>query len=164
MFNKKMLTSLSKYLSVLFLTGALVVITAGCEKKSEKPGGENNSADTAGTMQSEQTPADTMETEYPDLIGTWTGTFQSHSATLKITGQDGEIFEANLAVQFRDLVNKTLTGTVDPATHKINMKDKVKTRYEATYSAKLSDDMSKITGTAYYIVDKNTVSFSFTKK
>jgi hypothetical protein len=164
MFKKKMLTSLSKYLSVLFLTVALVVLTAGCEKKSEKPGGESNTADTTGTMQTEQTPADTMETEYPDLIGTWTGKFESHAATFKITGQDGGDFTANLTVAYRQPMNKAISGIIDPQTNKITMKDNEKSRNEASYTAELSEDGKKITGVSTLKIDGNKANFTFTKK
>lgn len=164
MFNKRMLTSLSKYLSILFLTGTLVVLTAGCEKKSEKPGGESNTADTASTMQNEQTPADTMETEYPDLVGTWTGKFESHAATFKVTGQDGSDFTANLTVAYREPMNKTISGIIDPATNKITMKDDVKSRNESSYSAELTQDGLKITGVSTLKINGNKANFTFTKK
>ena len=164
MFHKIALTSLSKYLSILFLTGSLVVLTAGCEKKAEKSEGEKPAADTTNMMQSEQTPADTMETEYPDLIGTWTGTFESHTATFKINGQDGGDFTASLTVAYRQPMNKTISGIVDPQTNKITMKDDVKSRNEASYTAELSEDGKKITGVSTLKIDGNKANFTFTKK
>jgi PBP1b-binding outer membrane lipoprotein LpoB len=164
MLNKKMLTSLSKYLSILFLTGVLVVLTTGCEKKTEKPGGENNTVDTTSTTQTEQTPADTMETEYPDLVGTWTGKFESHTATFKVTGQDGGDFSASLTVAYREPMNKTISGIIDPATNTITMKDDVKSRNESSYTAELTEDGKKITGVSTLKINGNKANFTFTKK
>lgn len=160
----KIKTFLSKYLSVLILIGSIVVLSAGCEKKTEKPGGENVSTDTTNMAEPEQPEVDTTKIEYPDLTGTWTGSFESHTATFKITGQDGSDFNATLNVAYRQPMNKSISGVIDPATNKITMKDDVKSRYEATYTGKLSDDMKKITGTAHFIVDGNNESFTFTKK
>jgi len=134
------------------------------KKKAEKAEGAKGTEDTTNMAQPEQAAADTMKTEYPDLVGTWTGTFQSHGATLKITGQDGEDFEGSLTVAYREPMIKSISGSIDPGTHKIAMKDKSKSRLETTYDVKISEDMSKIYGTAYYIVDKKTVNFTFIKK
>ncbi len=46
MFKKDIKTSLSKYLSVLILISSIVVLSAGCEKKAEKPEGESTMKDT----------------------------------------------------------------------------------------------------------------------
>ncbi len=73
MFKKEMKTSLSKYFSVLFLITSLVLISAGCEKKAEKPEGESTMKDTTNMAQ----PENDTTAQYPDLTGTWTGTFES---------------------------------------------------------------------------------------
>ena len=169
MFKKEIITSLGKYLSVLTLICSLIVLSAGCEKKAEKPEGEKTMKDTTNMAQPEQQNADTTvmaenTQKYPDLIGTWSGSFQSHAATLKVTEQQDENFKANLSVAYREPMNKVVNGTIDLATNKITMKDDVKSRYESTYNAKLSEDLKKITGSAFYIVDKKTVKFNFTKK
>ena len=157
----KIQTSLSKYLSVLFLIGSLIVLSAGCEKKAEKPEGDNVSTDTTNMAEPE---VDTTKVEYPDLTGTWTGTFESHTATFKVTGQDGSDFSANLTVAYRQPMNKTISGIIDPETNKITMKDDVKSRTEATYAAELSSDGKTISGTSTLKVRGGTANFTFKKK
>ena len=162
MFKKEIKTSLSKYLSVLILISSIVMLSAGCEKKAEKPEGETMK-DTTNIAQPQQPATDTTK-KYPDLTGTWTGSFQSHGATLKITEQKDENFKASLSVAYREPMNKTISGTYDPETNTLTMKDEAKSRLETSYNPKLSDDMKKISGTAHFIVDNNTVNFTFTKK
>lgn len=164
MFMKKIKTSLSKYIPVMFLIGSLVVLSSGCEKKAEKAEGAKTTEDTTSMGQPEQPATDTMKTEYPDLVGTWTGKFESHTATFKITGQDGEDFSANLTVAYRQPMNKTISGTIDPATNQIVMKDNGKSRNEATYKAELSADGKKITGVSTLKIDGNKANFTFTKQ
>ncbi len=163
MFKKATKTSLSKYLSVLFLVTSLVLISSGCEKKTETPGGENTMTDTTNMAQPDTTAmADTTQ-KYPDITGTWTGTFESHSATLKITDQNAENFTAYLTVQYREPMKKTIDGNFQND-KKMTMKDEVKSRSEATYDATLSDDGKKITGTSTLKLDGNKANFTFTKK
>ena len=159
MFKKEMKTSLSKYFSVLFLITSLVLISAGCEKKAEKPEGESTMKDTTNMAQ----PENDTTAQYPDLTGTWTGTFESHGATLKITEQNNENFKASLTVQYREPMNKTISGTIE-SDNKISMKDEEKSRSEATYSASLSEDGKKITGTSTLKINGNKANFTFTKK
>ena len=165
MFNKEMKTSLSKYFSVLFLITSLVLISAGCEKKAEKPEGESTMKDTTNMAQPETDTTAMADTsmQYPDLMGTWTGTFESHGATLKITEQNNENFKASLTVQYREPMNKTISGTIE-SDNKISMKDVEKSRSEATYSASLSEDGKKITGTSTLKINGNKANFTFTKK
>ena len=106
--------------------------------------------------------ADTTQ-KYPDITGTWTGKFESHNATLKISDQNEDNFTAYLTVQYREPMNKTISGSFQ-ADNKISMKDEVKSRSEATYSATLSDDGKKISGTSTLKLDGNKANFTFTKK
>jgi hypothetical protein len=166
MFNKVTKTSFSKYLYVLILIGSLVVLSAGCEKKAEKPEGESTMKDTTKMAMPETDTTAKVDTAkmFPDLTGTWTGKFQSHAATMKITEQKMENFKASLTVAYREPMNKSIVGTYNPDTKQLTMKDASKSRLETSYIPKLSDDMKKITGTAHFIVDGNTVNFTFTKK
>ncbi len=166
MFNMEIKTSLSKYLSVLILISSLVVISAGCQKNAEKPEGETTKTDTTNMVQpgTDTTAAADTTKKYPDLTGTWTGKFQSHNATLKISDQKDENFKASLSVAYRDPMNKTISGTINPETNKVSMSDDVKSRREATYAATLSEDGKKLSGTAHFKVDGNNESFTFTKK
>ena len=166
MFKKKIKTSLSKYLSVLILISSLVVISAGCQKNAEKPEGETTQKDTTNMVQPSPDTTAVADTtkKYPDLTGTWTGKFQSHNATLKISDQKDENFKASLSVAYRDPMNKTISGTINPETNKVSMSDDVKSRREATYTATLSEDGKKLSGTAHFKVDGNNENFTFTKK
>jgi hypothetical protein len=161
--------SLDKYFSVFILSFAIIILSAGCQKKAEQPVAETVKKDTAQMVTPVQPKVDTtakVDTtkKYPDLTGTWTGTYQSHGATLKITEQNGEKIKGSLFVSTREPINKMVSGTFNLKTNKITMRDAAKSRYEASYDGKLSVDMKKISGTSYFIVDKNTVNFSFTKK
>jgi hypothetical protein len=165
MFQMEIKTSLSKYLSVVFLITSLILLSAGCQKKAEKPEGENMMKDTTNTEQPKtDTTAMAETTNYPDLIGTWTGTFESHGATFKVTEQDGGDFKASLTVAYRQPMNKSISGVIDPATKKITMKDDVKSRNEAAYTAELSDNGDKISGTSTLKVGGNKAGFTFKKK
>jgi hypothetical protein len=165
MFKKELKTSLSKYLSVLFLVASIVIISSGCEKKTETPEGEKTMKDTTKMVQpgTDTTAAADTTKKYPELTGTWTGKFESHGATLKITEQNKENFKGSLTVQYREPLNKTISGTIS-ADNKISMKDEVKSRTEANYSASLSEDGTKITGTSTLKLDGNKANFTFTKK
>ncbi len=166
MFKKEIKTSLSKYISVLILISSLVVLSAGCQKNAEKPEGETTKKDTTNMVQpgTDTTAAADTTKKYPDLTGTWTGKFENHSATLKITEQHNENFKANLSVSYREPMNKTISGTITRESNKMTMKDDTKSRYDASYNATLSEDMKKISGTAHFKVDGNNESFTFTKK
>ncbi len=165
MFKKATKTSLSKYLSVLFLVTSLIIISAGCEKKTETPEGENTLKDTTNMVQpgTDTTAAADTTQKYPDITGTWTGKFEAHNATLKISDQNKENFTAYLTVQYREPMNKTISGNFQ-SDNKISMKDEVKSRSEATYDATLSDDGKKITGISTLKLDGNKANFTFTKK
>lgn len=169
MFKSENKASFRKYYSVSILIFSVFILFAGCEKKSEKPEGETVTKDTTSMNTSKQTGQDSttmVDTtkQYPDLTGTWTGKFQNHNATLKITEQNNENFTASLSVSYREPMNKSISGTIDLEANKITMKDNSKSRYEATYSAKLSTDMKKLSGTAHFKVDGNNETFNFSKK
>ena len=166
MFKKATKTSLSKYFSVLFLIISLITISAGCEKKAEKPEGESTMNDTTNMAQpgTDTTAMADTSMQYPDLTGTWTGKFQSHNATLKISDQQDENFKGNLSIAYREPMNKAISGNLEPEGNKVSMKDEAKSRNEATYTATLSDDGKKLSGTAHFKVDNYDVNFTFTKK
>jgi hypothetical protein len=154
---------LSRYLPILFLIGSLVILSAGCEKKAEKPEGENASKDTMNMVMPEEPKPDTLK-KYPDLTGTWTGSFESHGATFKITEQKDSTFMASLTVAYRQPMNKSISGTIDLSSNKITMKDVEKSRTESTYKAELSGDGQKISGTSTLKISGNKANFSFKKK
>lgn len=165
MFKNLFTTSAGKLFSVIILF-SLVLIISGCQKKTEQPTGETKK-DTSHVVTPQQpdttAKADTTK-KYPDLTGTWTGSFQAHNATLKISDQTGENFKASLNVAYREPMQKTISGTIKPETNKVNMRDVVKTRYEASYVADLTKDGKQLSGTAHFKVDGKDVNFTFKKK
>lgn len=163
MLNNSFTTSYGKFFSLFILVFSLVVLSAGCQKKAEQPG-ENINKDTSHVVQPDTTAKVDTTKKYPDLVGTWSGSFQSHSATLKISDQNGENFKGNLSIAYRDPMKKTVSGTIKPESNQITMKDENKTRYEATYAAELSKDGKQLSGTAHFKVDGNDVNFTFKKK
>ena len=169
MSRKTIKLSFKTYMPFLILLSSLIVFSAGCEKKAEKPEGENAAKDTTNMVASEQSNADTTAKadttkQYPDLTGTWTGTFESHAATLKVTEQNGADFKANLSVAYRQPMNKKVSGKLDLSTKQVTMADAEKSRTESSYSATLSDDGTKISGTSTMKVGGTKSKFTFTKK
>ncbi len=158
-------TSVSKLLSFIILIVSFVLLTSGCQKKTEQPGGETKKDTTHVVSPKVDTTAKIDTTKkYPDLTGTWTGSFQSHNATLKISDQNGEKFKGSLSIAYREPMQKTISGTIKLENNKVNMRDEVKTRYEASYIADLSKDGKQLSGTAHFKVDGNDVNFTFKKK
>lgn len=162
-------TSFSKYVSVFVLIFTLLILSAGCQKKAEQPEGEKANKDTSNVMKPEQPKPDTtamVDTtkKYPDLTGTWTGTFESHAATFKITEQNKADFKANLSVSYRQPMNKKVSGKIDLSTQKITMNDVEKSRTKSAYSGILSDDGKKISGTSTMKIGGSKAKFTFTKK
>lgn len=169
MLHNSFTTSFGKLFSIFVLIFSLVILSAGCQKKAEQPEGEKINKDTSHIVTPEQPKADTtakVDTtkKYPDLTGTWTGKFENHNSTLKISNQQDGNFTAYLTVSYREPMKKTISGKIKPDSTTISMRDDEKSRYEASYTAKLSNDMKKISGTAHFKVNGNDVSFTFTKK
>ena len=66
MFKKETMATFNKYFSILILITSLVVLSAGCEKKTEKPEGEGTMKDTTNMVQPTDTTAMTDTTkQYP---------------------------------------------------------------------------------------------------
>jgi hypothetical protein len=168
MFKKEIITSLGKYLSVLTLICSLIVLSAGCEKKAEKPEGENTMKDTTNMTQPEQQNADTTamadeSMKYPDLTGTWTGTFDSRSTTLRITEQTEDSFKGSMTIAYKQPLNKDISGQIKSDTE-VTMKDLTHSRFMGNYSSKLSEDGKKLSGTFTMNSDNSTYKFNFSKK
>lgn len=147
---------------VAFLLFTLVISFTACQKK-EKPEPEKKQEvvqDTSSQVQKPEEPKIVI----PDLKGTWAGTLYKRTATLKITEQDSLSFKGNLTVFFRDNINQTVKGKLDPTTLKVTMQDQVHNRAMGTYSGKLSEDQNILSGTFTMNADKSTHSFNFTKK
>ncbi len=168
MISKPKSTSFRKYFPFFIILLVIVVLSGGCQKKAEQPSGEVKK-DTTHVVTPAQPKVDTtakVDTtkKYPDLTGTWTGSFQAHSATLKISDQSGENFKAKLSVAYREPMLKTISGIIKPESNKLTMKDVIKTRYEASYIADLSRDGKQLSGTAHFKIDGKDVNFTFKRK
>jgi len=163
----------SKVYSLLFSFAllALLVLTS-CEQK--KPEEVSIPKDTLQVKAEEAVPADILlkdtntikkpEVIIPDLKGKWTGTFDQRSTTLRITEQDGKTFKGAITINYREVINQQVSGTVNEETMEFSMKDLLHSRYAGTYKGKLSEDMKKLSGTFTQNVEKTKFNFSLKKQ
>ncbi len=154
---------------LLLLTVSTFTFFTGCEKK-EAPKQEEQVAETV------KNPVDTTSqpvAEQPkveekkavlDLKGTYTGTFDSRATTLKITEQTETEFSGSITINYRETINQKISGKLDQEKMTVTMKDMLHSRFAGTYSAKLSEDGKKLSGTFTQTVDKTKASFSLNKK
>jgi hypothetical protein len=150
---------------------ALLVLTS-CEQK--KPEEVSISKDTLQVKAEEAVPVDTLskdaatvkeqEVMIPDLKGKWTGTFDKRATTLRITEQEGKSFKGAITINYREVINQQVSGTVNEETMEISMKDLLHSRYAGTYKGKLSEDVKKFSGSFTQNVDKTKFSFNLTKQ
>jgi hypothetical protein len=101
-------------------------------------------------MQQHEAKTDTLQKQaepLPDITGIWTGKLEYHSSVLKITEQDSLNFKGNITTNFREVINQQVSGKFDPVNKTLTMKDLLHSRYQGTYSAKLSDDLKSFEGT-----------------
>jgi len=151
------------------IIGLFLVITllfVGCQKK-EEPQVEKAPAQVNETP-SAATQTDTVK-EVPkpvvaDMLGTWSGALDGKATTLKITKQDGDKFSGTIFVNFREAVNQTISGKINPETKVVTMSDVLKARSMGTYYATLSEDGTKLAGTFTQTVDKIKARFNLSKK
>jgi len=162
-----------KKLSGIFilLTAALTILfLTGCgERERETPQtGEDTTAimegETDTTSQMEDSLALNKEVEIPDITGTWTGKLDAHNSTLRITEQNGLSFKGRISTNFREVLNQEIAGEFDPETRTLKMRDTYQARNMGTYTAKLSEDMSSMTGTFTITHDKKNFSFNYRKQ
>src|SRR4030066_1604732 len=163
----------SKVYSLLFSFAllALLVLTS-CEQKN--PEEVSIPKDTLQVKAEEAVPADILlkdtttikkpEVVIPDLKGKWTGTFDQRSTTLRITEQDVNSFKGSITINYREVINQQVSGTINEKTMEISMKDLLHSRYAGTYKGMLAEDMIKLSGTFTQNVEKNKLSFSLSKK
>ena len=104
-------------------------------------------------------------TECKELVGTWEGTFEGRNATLNITTANSEGLKATIHVQYTNLTNEALTGTVNTVTNTIHFDDVYKNgtldgQYNGTFTG---DGMDAFEGTYENYTTKKQVNFSFKK-
>jgi hypothetical protein len=151
------------FLVILF--GLYVTNFLGCKKEAEKPVEKQAQQTQAVTQPAETTKVvEKPKVVYPDLVGKWTGTIYNRSATFNITKQDSSAFKGNLTIFFRENINQQVSGTIDPQSMKITMKDLVHNKAMGRYSGILSDDFKTMSGTFTMNSDGKNYNFNFSKK
>lgn len=147
-------------LFLFILIASVAVVLTGCEKKTEQPQQEEP------IVTNEPLPPAVEETkiEFPNLVGTWTGKFDSRATTLTITEQTDSIFKGKITINYREVINQEVSGKINLETKEITMTDLLHSRYKGKYRGKLTDEDMKFSGTFTSDIDKNNFSFSLTKK
>jgi len=150
---------------------ALLVLTS-CEQK--KPEEVSVTKDTVQVKVEEPAPIDTLkkdtttikepEVVIPDLKGKWSGTFDQRTTTLRITEQEGNAFKGAITINYREVINQQVSGTINEKTKEISMKDLLHSRYAGSYKGKLSEDMKTLSGTFTQNVEKSKFSFNLKKQ
>jgi PBP1b-binding outer membrane lipoprotein LpoB len=159
--------------SIKAMLGLFLVITllfAGCEKKDEpqpkveqSPAGVNETPQ-AATNTTVDTVKEEPKPEFPDMVGTWTGSLDGRATTLKITKQEGEKFSGTIVVNFREAVHQSVSGKINLEKRVVTMSDVLRARSMGTYYASLSEDGTKLSGTFTQTVDKIKAKFNLSKK
>ena len=63
------------------------------------------------------------DTELKGFTGVWNGTFEGRNATLKITKANAKSVEATISVQYSNLINEELKGTINTSDGTIQLDD-----------------------------------------
>lgn len=150
-------------LVTVMLFSAMLLFT-GCKKEAEKPEVPAEQPKVEQLKTPEPVEEKEPEIRIPDLTGTWTGSMSQRATTLKITEQKENEFSGNISMKFRDPINLTVEGTIDPVTLELKMKDTKKHRYQGSYKGKLSEDLETMTGTWTIAADGQTFNFTLKKK
>ena len=156
----------------LFTAMILIAVIAfvGCEKKTEQQDGdvksESVSPDTKSSVGTPEVNEPVVEEKItiPDIKGTWTGTFDKRTTTLKITEQTDSSFSGKISISYREAINQDVKGNISPTTLKMSMKDQLHSRYQGKYSGKLSENGKNISGTFTMDLDGSKFSFNLNKK
>lgn len=151
-----------KALLSLFLI--VVLFIAGCQKKEEPKAPENAPQTQTVTPPPVDTVKAVPEVKIPDLVGTWTGTFDSRATTLKITEQTETAFKGSITINYREVINQKVSGKLNLETKEVSMNDQLHSRFAGSYFGKLSEEGDKYSGTFTMKVDKSKFKFSLTKK
>jgi hypothetical protein len=156
---------------IILIIFSTTIAFFGCEKKVETQDVKPEITTKSDSVQVEETMVDTTTpvvekpvVQIPDLIGKWTGKFDSRATVLEITKQTDSSFSGKISIAYREPVNQEVSGTVSPSKMKISMKDLIRSRYKGKYYGNLSKDGKTYSGTFTMDVDKTKLSFSLTKK
>ena len=135
----------------------------GCEKKEVPKETLKTTTETTSQPAVEQPKVEEKKAVL-DLIGTYTGKLDSRATTLKITEQTDTTFTGSITINYRETINQKISGKFDQGKMVVTMKDMLHSRYAGTYSAKLSEDGKKLSGTFTQNVEKTKYPFNLVKK
>ena len=153
-----------KNLSIIFFATIIsFLLITGCEKKEEKTETSKQETSTVDTSaKTSEMKKDTVKT--PDLTGNWTGTFDQRSATMSIIKQTGKDFSAIMTINYRQPLNKTVNGTVEPDNNTVKMEDLNASRFSGQYTAQLLNNGKQIKGNFVLKADGKSYGFNFKMK
>jgi len=161
---------------ILIIVASMII--SSCGKKAQENQNQPvdttkvaKQVDTSAVKAADTTKAKTevkKEAEKPAtqeaLKGTWSGKFDSRDAVLKITSVKGNNFSGSITIQYREVVNQQVSGTINPAKLSISMRDQLHSKQMGTYAAKVTSDMKSMSGTFTTSLDKIKASFNLKKK
>jgi len=154
---------------IKMLTTAMIIITViafiGCEKKTEQQQSEGKIESVSpDTISADSEPVAETEITIPELIGTWSGTFDKRTTTLKITEQTDSSFSGKITINYRQVINQEVKGRFSPTTLKMSMTDQLHSRFEGKYDGKLNNELNNFSGTFTMKLDGSKFSFNLNKK
>lgn len=157
--NFKLITLTFLFVSIAFL---------GCEKKTEHTEQPNKEIQTEqivpDTASEIKEPVAEEKISIPDIRGTWTGVFDKRATTLKITEQTDSSFSGKITIEYREVINQDVKGSFSPTTLKMTMTDQLHSRYQGSYSGKLSKELNNYSGNFTMKLDGSKFSFNLNKK
>ncbi len=161
-----------KFFTVLLLF--FVIALAGCGDKTDQQGEMKTddiktndlSPDTisAVTPPAESEPDGELKVTVPDVKGTWTGTFDKRATTLKITEQTDSSFSGKITINYREVINQEVKGTIHTSSMQLTMTDLLHSRYRGKYKGTLSEDGKTYSGNFTMDLDGKQFSFNLNKK
>ncbi len=163
-----------KLFKLLFTAMIMLALMSyfGCEKKTEETEQppaevttESISPDTSSQMDTpEITEPVVAEIIIPELKGTWSGKFDKRPTVLNITEQTDSSFSGKITINYREVINQEVKGTISPSTMSMSMKDQLHSRFRGKYNGKLSEDGKTFSGTFTMDLDGSKFSFNLNKK
>jgi hypothetical protein len=154
-----------------FVILLLGVVLFGCGDKTEKQNemsADDISQDTISAVHppsdGESEPDGEQNVTIPDITGTWTGTFDKRTTTLKITEQTDSSFSGKITINYREVINQEVKGTIHASSMMMTMADQLHSRYRGKYSGMLSEDGKTFSGTFTMDLDGTKFSYNLTKK
>lgn len=105
------------------------------------------------------------EAELKGLIGTWNGTFEDRNATLEITEVDAKNVKATISVQYSNLINEELKGTINTQSGTIQLDDVHSNGIlDGQYNGTFTDGkMNALKGSYKNYTTQKQVEFNFEK-